>query len=111
MHFNHGITITCHNKANITSDDDAHLKLIVRVGGLILVKDGLLDDLSGLSNLVLDARGSGGLLGHAVSLDTLGGGLLLRCREPVRWYRDDGPKARCRVRCDLAVSPHDDNRS
>lgn len=78
MHFNHGITITCHNKANITSDDDAHLKLIVRVGGLILVKDGLLDDLSGLGNLVLDARGSGGLLGHTVSLDTLSGGLLLR---------------------------------
>ena len=76
--FNHGITITCHNKANITSHDGAHLKLIVRVGGLVLVKDGLLDDLGGLGNLVLDTRGSGGLLGHTVSLDTLGGGLLLR---------------------------------
>jgi len=76
MHFNHGITITCHNKANITSHDDAHLKLIVRVGRLVLVKDSLLDDLGGLGNLVLDTRGSGGLLGHTVSLDTLGGLLL-----------------------------------
>ena len=50
----------------------------MRVGGLVLVKDGLLDDLGGLGNLVLDTRGSGGLLGHTVSLDTLGGGLLLR---------------------------------
>jgi hypothetical protein len=76
MHSTHGITITCHNKANITSHNQAHLKLIVGVGGLVLVKDGLLDNLGGLGNLVLDTRGSGGLLGHTVSLNTLGVGLL-----------------------------------
>jgi len=76
MHCNHGITITCHNKANITSHEDTHLKLIVRVSGLVLVEDSLLDDLGSLSNLVLDTRGSGGLLGHTVGLNTLGVGLL-----------------------------------
>jgi hypothetical protein len=74
--FNHGITITCHNKANIISHEDTHLKLIVRVSGLVLVEDGLLDDLGGLGNLVLDTRGSGSLLGHTVGLNTLGVGLL-----------------------------------
>lgn len=48
----------------------------MRVGGLVLVEKSLLDDLSGLGNLLLDTRGSGGLLGHAVSLDALSAGIL-----------------------------------
>ena len=77
MHSNHGTTITCHNKANITSHNDAHLKLVVSVSGLVVVKNGILDNLGGLGNLLLDStRGGGGLLGHAVGLNTLGVGLL-----------------------------------
>lgn len=55
----------------------SHLKLIVSVGGLILVDDGLLNLLGGLLDLLLDALGSGGgLLGHAVGLNALGAGVL-----------------------------------
>jgi hypothetical protein len=48
----------------------------VGVGGLVLAKEGILDDLGGLGNLLLDAGSGGGLLGHAVSLDALSGGIL-----------------------------------
>lgn len=55
----------------------SHLKFIVSVGGLILVDDGLLNLLGGLLDLLLDTLGSGGgLLGHAVSLNALGAGIL-----------------------------------
>jgi hypothetical protein len=47
----------------------------VRVGGLVLVKNGLLDNLGSLLDLLLDGGSGGGLLGHAVGLD-LGVGLL-----------------------------------
>ena len=46
------------------------------VSGLVIVENGILDNLGGLGNLVLDARSSSGLLGHTVSLNTLGVGLL-----------------------------------
>lgn len=45
------------------------------VSGLVLVKDGLLDDLGSLLDLLFDAGSGGGLLGHAVGLD-LGSGLV-----------------------------------
>jgi hypothetical protein len=48
----------------------------VGVSGLVLVKESLLDNLGGLGNLRLDARGGSSLLGHAVGLDALGGGVL-----------------------------------
>lgn len=48
----------------------------MRVRGLVLVDDSLLDDLGGLLDLVLDAGSGGGLLGHAVGLDALGGGVV-----------------------------------
>jgi hypothetical protein len=48
----------------------------VAVDGLVLAEKGVLDDLGGLGNLLLDARSGGGLLGHAVGLDALGGGIL-----------------------------------
>jgi hypothetical protein len=47
----------------------------VRVGGLVLVKNGLLDNLGSLLDLLLDGGSGGGLLGHAVGLN-LGVGLL-----------------------------------
>ena len=47
----------------------------MRVGGLVLVKNGLLDNLGSLLDLLLDGGSGGGLLGHAVGLD-LGVGLL-----------------------------------
>jgi hypothetical protein len=59
----------------VISHERAHLKLVVGVGGLVLVKDGLLDNLGSLLDLLLDAGSGGGLLGHAVGLD-LGVGLL-----------------------------------
>lgn len=49
----------------------------MRVSRLVLVKKGLLDDLSSLGDLALGAlRSGGGLLGHAVGFDALGGGIL-----------------------------------
>lgn len=46
------------------------------VSGLVLVDDGLLNFLSSLLDLLLDARSGGGLLGHAVGLDALGSGVV-----------------------------------
>ena len=54
----------------------SHLKLVVGVHRLVLVNNSRLDLLGGLLDLVLDARGGSGLLGHAVSLDTFGGTLI-----------------------------------
>ena len=48
----------------------------MRVGGLVLVKNGLLDNLGSLLDLLLDGGSGGGLLGHAVGLDLGSGGIL-----------------------------------
>jgi hypothetical protein len=48
----------------------------VVVSGLVIFEDSVLDGLSGLGDLSLDTRSSGSLLGHAVSLDALGAGII-----------------------------------